>query len=112
MLIVKVANVFPMPFCSILLYIKTVIFPQVRHNKPVWRAMRDTISRGRRPILDRLLQLCPQPAHLRVFQPRLSRRVQKYPHVRSALLLQLLERHGNGAVCVVITEVRLKIAIV
>lgn len=46
---------------------------------------------GVRPILDRLLQQRPEPAYLRVLQPRLPRGLQGHAEERPPLLRQLLE---------------------
>lgn len=70
------------------------------------RTLRDPVRRRWRPLLDRVLQLGPQPFNLRVLQSGLQRRLQEHADVRSALLLQLLEGHRHGSVRVVMTDLR------
>lgn len=57
----------------------------------MWRRLLLSRRGCRRPFLDRVLQFCAQPSHLRLLQPRLQRSFQEHTPVRLPVLLQLLE---------------------
>jgi len=55
---------------------------QVRHHDAVRGGVQHIFVRGGRALLDRLLQLDAEPAHLRVLQPGLPGSVQEHAAVR------------------------------